>query len=455
MIIMRDVSIFARCSQCGRSLLAREEDGGRSVTCPVCRRSVWVPPDNAATPRVGPTVPQPGDAPRRNLGCWCALVLLTAVIPWHVVQNVPVWPWQVFRQLPKELVTAVMAEWVVAACLLLLAGSLRRLALSLVQTLVPLVFIALVAPGVLGWVAAMNALPEMAMPVALAGLAVVPLHIMGYLRWRLGHSVAVAVLHGGCAALCGVLAWLAVRGTTGVVLWGAAGLVMVASGLAMIHACGLGRRWREVTLVSHKLLLVALTWLVFAAVVVPCRQAHNVDLGLPIAIGLVLSLAMPVLVLTGVARVLADLADWAWPARPAVRKHREPWPARLVLREGGRRLVCPVLPGKPLTMGRAMGNTIVLPNPALSSSHLRIEWREDDWWLTDLESANGTRVNGREVDETVLVEGDVIEAGDRQMRLEMVKPPVPVALKVAVAVWLVVLVLAAAAGTIWWLKQGR
>jgi hypothetical protein len=49
----------------------------------------------------------------------------------------------------------------------------------------------------------------------------------------------------------------------------------------------------------------------------------------------------------------------------------------------------------------------------------------------------------------------VIEAGDRQMRLEMVKPPVPVALKVAVAVWLVVLVLAAAAGTIWWLKQGR
>ena len=51
----------------------------------------------------------------------------------------------------------------------------------------------------------------------------------------------------------------------------------------------------------------------------------------------------------------------------------------------------------PVTIGRAADNYLVLPDPDASRYHARIEAQDDGLWLTDLGSANGTRVNGAAV----------------------------------------------------------
>lgn len=478
------MSIIARCSQCGRSLKAREADGGQSVECPVCRRNVWVAPSDAAVEPVGMTVSQAGDAGRRNLAAWCELVLLTIVVPWGVVNNALVWSWTILDQLPTQLATVVVVEWIMAVGLLILASCLHRLALSVVHTLVPLGCIALVASRAVAGVVALKSggtwvgiavpdLPALSMLTVLAGLSVVPLYISGYLRLRLGHGLVLSVIRGCCATVCGVLTWLVFRSTlakhglvagTSLV---AMALIISAAVLAVIHACSVGKRTLMWSLVSQKLILSTLTLVLLAAIVLPCVLRHNVDLGLPIAIAVVLIVAMPVLALTGVARLLADLADWAWPAdleafakQDAARRRRRAvrFESRLVLREGAKVLVCPLMPGKPLTIGRAAGNTIVLPDPTISSHHLRIKQRDGDWWVIDLGGVNGTLVNDCEVTEQPLMHGDIVDVGGREFQMEVVKARASrtfiTGWKLALAVWLIVLALAAAAGMVWWLRRG-
>jgi len=46
------------------------------------------------------------------------------------------------------------------------------------------------------------------------------------------------------------------------------------------------------------------------------------------------------------------------------------------------------------TIGRSAGNDVVLNNPILSSRHARIFFKEGDYWLEDLGSRNGTRLDG-------------------------------------------------------------
>jgi len=46
-----------------------------------------------------------------------------------------------------------------------------------------------------------------------------------------------------------------------------------------------------------------------------------------------------------------------------------------------------------MTLGRAADNTITLPDTYASAYHARLDQRDGEWWLTDLDSRNGTRLN--------------------------------------------------------------
>ena len=64
------------------------------------------------------------------------------------------------------------------------------------------------------------------------------------------------------------------------------------------------------------------------------------------------------------------------------------------------------------SLGRADSNTVVLRDGKASRQHTRIERKGNDYFLTDLNSSNGTFVNGERVDEHALTDGDKIQIGD-------------------------------------------
>ena len=61
---------------------------------------------------------------------------------------------------------------------------------------------------------------------------------------------------------------------------------------------------------------------------------------------------------------------------------------------------------------------------AVSSNHVRIEQMGDRWMLRDLESANGTEVNGNTVSTVTLQDGDVVSVGETQFRFSAEEEPV-------------------------------
>jgi pSer/pThr/pTyr-binding forkhead associated (FHA) protein len=75
----------------------------------------------------------------------------------------------------------------------------------------------------------------------------------------------------------------------------------------------------------------------------------------------------------------------------------------------------------PITsMGRASTNTISLPDETASLEHALITQRSGKWWLEDLDSRNGTTLNGQAVTmPTVISAGDLIGLGRAQFKLEL------------------------------------
>jgi pSer/pThr/pTyr-binding forkhead associated (FHA) protein len=65
----------------------------------------------------------------------------------------------------------------------------------------------------------------------------------------------------------------------------------------------------------------------------------------------------------------------------------------------------------PVTIGREDGNTVKLNDERISRFHLKIQEDQGKLVLTDLESTNGTRVNGEDTQLRILRFGDVITLG--------------------------------------------
>ncbi|HEU5424158.1 MAG TPA: FHA domain-containing protein [Nitrolancea sp.] len=73
----------------------------------------------------------------------------------------------------------------------------------------------------------------------------------------------------------------------------------------------------------------------------------------------------------------------------------------------------------PVTLiGRTPRATIRLADSFVSGEHAQVDTRDGRWWLTDLQSTNGTLLNGHPVTgRTGLRYGDVISIGDVQLQL--------------------------------------
>jgi transcriptional regulator with GAF, ATPase, and Fis domain len=72
------------------------------------------------------------------------------------------------------------------------------------------------------------------------------------------------------------------------------------------------------------------------------------------------------------------------------------------------------LNGKKNIIGRLTSNAICIPDQAVSRRHCSLEVEGDRVTLQDLNSRNGTRVNGIPVIKRVLEDGDLVEIGDSQ-----------------------------------------
>lgn len=76
-----------------------------------------------------------------------------------------------------------------------------------------------------------------------------------------------------------------------------------------------------------------------------------------------------------------------------------------------------------VTLGRQTSNDIVLNDKAVSGRHAAIVTILDDSFLEDLDSTNGTQVNGQPVTKHALVHGDVITIGRNSLRYFSVEVP--------------------------------
>jgi hypothetical protein len=75
-------------------------------------------------------------------------------------------------------------------------------------------------------------------------------------------------------------------------------------------------------------------------------------------------------------------------------------------------------PGQRLIVGRQSGNDIVVPDEQVSRKHAQIEERGGTLVITDMDSSNGTFVNGTRISSTMqLRNGDMVQVGTTVMKV--------------------------------------
>ena len=73
-----------------------------------------------------------------------------------------------------------------------------------------------------------------------------------------------------------------------------------------------------------------------------------------------------------------------------------------------------------ITIGRDSTCEITTADETVSARHARLTYHHAQWWLEDLNSTNGTRLNGRTVaTPTVLTAQDVIECGALMLEVDI------------------------------------
>ncbi len=71
------------------------------------------------------------------------------------------------------------------------------------------------------------------------------------------------------------------------------------------------------------------------------------------------------------------------------------------------------------TIGRAPDNDLPLQDPSVSSHHARIDFHNGQYFLSDLQSSNGTYVNNNRVDQSPLNDKDLIALGSCRMMVNL------------------------------------
>lgn len=69
-----------------------------------------------------------------------------------------------------------------------------------------------------------------------------------------------------------------------------------------------------------------------------------------------------------------------------------------------------------IILGRDPSCDLPLDDETVSASHARLRYHHKQWWLEDLQSTNGTRLNGQKVTTaTVLASGDEVRCGKAKL----------------------------------------
>ena len=66
-------------------------------------------------------------------------------------------------------------------------------------------------------------------------------------------------------------------------------------------------------------------------------------------------------------------------------------------------------------IGRGRASDVQLPDRGASRDHAMIMWEGDHFAFEDLQTTNGTRLNGKKVRSSDLSDGDVIEIGHSRL----------------------------------------
>jgi len=77
------------------------------------------------------------------------------------------------------------------------------------------------------------------------------------------------------------------------------------------------------------------------------------------------------------------------------------------------------------TIGRVEDNTFQIAEPSVSSHHCEVLLRGSDVLIRDLNSTNGTFINGEKVTEKVIKPGQILRLGQIELRLEADGPSAP------------------------------
>ena len=96
---------------------------------------------------------------------------------------------------------------------------------------------------------------------------------------------------------------------------------------------------------------------------------------------------------------------------PRSRKRKEAQSATLTVVAGAHNGQRYTLPPGQVSLGRGLDNQVVLEDSRVSRNHAEIFLRGSEWHLRDLNSTNGTYVNGYGVKERALESGDRISLG--------------------------------------------
>jgi pSer/pThr/pTyr-binding forkhead associated (FHA) protein len=84
------------------------------------------------------------------------------------------------------------------------------------------------------------------------------------------------------------------------------------------------------------------------------------------------------------------------------------------------------LKGEKTTIGRVEDNVFQIAEPSVSSHHCEIVLQGAEVLVRDLNSTNGTFINGEKVTEKVIKPGQILRLGQIEMRLETDAPTAPV-----------------------------
>ena len=97
--------------------------------------------------------------------------------------------------------------------------------------------------------------------------------------------------------------------------------------------------------------------------------------------------------------------------------------AQLILVGPGESGTSHLLCDRPVSIGRGMANDVIVEETHVSQRHARVFYQDGVFWVEDLQSTNGTYVNGERIEgPTRLITGDLLKIGAMILRFERLGP---------------------------------